>query len=429
MKPAEAWGSVGAMTTALEETIRALPILDVHEHHLPELYPQPNTGLRELLQQSYAGWAQARPYTLPGETRDADPMLAAAGPTSWEWLERFLHHHGNNACVRSLLQALAELYGHSPITQENWTALDAAIRAQRQRPIGPAEILRRAGIQTVITDVYTDPLCDARPVFGPHYRSVLRINALAVGWHPTSRDHNDNQAHALLARVGVTPRTFDDYVAGLAVLVDTMASRGQVALKNALAYDRGVDFDPPDEALARRAWGQPDPAPDERKAFGDFVVDRLCQLAGERDIPLQMHLGTGLIRGSHPLKAAGLIERHPRTRFLLMHLAYPWSRDLLGLAFVYRNIWLDLTWAPLLSPSHCRLALHEAIEVLPDESRLMIGGDNWHAEETYGAMRTFRRLLTDVLEEKVRSGYFAEADAVRLAGKILHHNAAEFFRL
>jgi hypothetical protein len=99
------------------------------------------------------------------------------------------------------------------------------------------------------------------------------------------------------------------------------------------------------------------------------------------------------------------------------------------MAFVYRNIWLDLTWAPLLSPSHCRLALHEAIEILPDESRLMIGGDNWHAEETYGAFRTFRQILTDVLEEKVRGGYFTENDARRLATKILHDNATQFFQL
>ena len=99
-----------------------------------------------------------------------------------------------------------------------------------------------------------------------------------------------------------------------------------------------------------------------------------------------MHLGSAQIRGSHPLKAAGLIERHPATRFLLMHLAFPWSRELLGLAFVYRNIWLDLTWSALLSPTYFKQSLHEAIEVLPDESRLMIGGDNWHVEETYGAI-------------------------------------------
>jgi predicted TIM-barrel fold metal-dependent hydrolase len=140
-----------------------------------------------------------------------------------------------------------------------------------------------------------------------------------------------------------------------------------------------------------------------------------------------MHLGTAILRGSHPLNAAGLIERHPGTRFLLMHLAYPWSRDLLAMAFVYRNIWIDLTWSWLLSPSHFKLALHEAIEILPDESRMMLGGDNWHVEETFGAMRSARRLIAEVLEEKVESGYFSEEDARRLAVKILRENALKFF--
>jgi predicted TIM-barrel fold metal-dependent hydrolase len=190
-----------------------------------------------------------------------------------------------------------------------------------------------------------------------------------------------------------------------------------------------VAFDEPDEDLARQAWGKASPSLAERKAFSDLVVDRLCGLAGAHDVPVQMHLGTGIIRGSHPLKAAGLIEAHPRTRFLLMHLAYPWSRDLLGMAFVYRNIWIDLTWSLLLSPSHFKLALHEAIEMLPNESRMMIGGDNWHVEETYGTMKLARQLIGEVLEEKVSAGYFQVEDAQRLAAKILRDNAIAFFKL
>ena len=99
------------------------------------------------------------------------------------------------------------------------------------------------------------------------------------------------------------------------------------------------------------------------------------------------------------------------------------------MAFVYRNIWLDLTWSFLLSPSHFKLALHEAIEVLPDEGRMMLGGDNWHVEETYGTMQLARRLIGEVLEEKVRAGYFGAADARRLAAKILRENAIGFFKL
>jgi len=56
------------MASSLAEYIQSLPVTDVHEHHLPELFLQPEVGLRELLQQRYAGWAQARPYVLPGET-------------------------------------------------------------------------------------------------------------------------------------------------------------------------------------------------------------------------------------------------------------------------------------------------------------------------------------------------------------------------
>lgn len=405
--------------------------MDVHEHHLPEIFLNREVNLLQLFQQSYAGWTQARPYPLPTETRDRDPMLAATGPTNWESLAPFLEHSGSSSFVRNLIRGVTELHGDgSPaITHENWEALDAAVRRQHRRPEWCAEVLGKAGIEQVITDAYSDPLLDARETLGRHYSSVVRINALACGWHPDSRDHNGNNAQALLARLGLEPVSFGDYLAALDKLVDRLASRHQVALKNALAYDRDVAFDEPDEKLARKAWGKASPSPAERKAFSDFVVDRLCRIAGERDLPVQMHLGTAIIRGSHPLKAAGLVERHPRTRFLLMHLAYPWSRDLLGMAFVYRNLWLDLTWSLLLSPSHFKLALHEAIEILPDESRMMIGGDNWHAEETYATMRLARQLMGDVLEEKIRAGYFREGDAMRLARKILSDNARQFFKL
>ncbi|MBI3851851.1 MAG: amidohydrolase [Verrucomicrobia bacterium] len=419
------------MPQSIRDFIAATGVVDVHEHHIPEILLNREVNLLQLFQQSYAGWTQARPYTLPSETRDSDPMLAAVGATTCEALAPFLENSGSNSLVRNLVRAVTELYGEGEpaITRDNWKALDDAVREHHRRPDWCKEVLRRAGIERLITDPYTDPVLDAHQALGNNYNSVMRINSFACGWHPESRDHNGNSAHALLKRLGLKPASFDDYVAALEQLVDGMASRHQVALKNALAYDRDVAFDEPDEKLARRAWGKTSPSPSERKAFGDFVVDRLCRLAGGRDIPMQMHLGTAIIRGSHPLKAAGLIERHPRTRFLLMHLAYPWSSDLLGMAFVYRNIWLDLTWSFLLSPSHFKPALHEAIETLPDESRLMFGGDNWHVEETYGTIKLARQLIGEVLEEKLAAGYFRREDAERLAARILRENAIRFFKL
>jgi uncharacterized protein len=419
------------MKTPISEVVGSMPIVDVHEHHIPEVLQNRNVGLVQLLKQSYAGWTQARPYPLPGEARDLDPMLEESGPGSWSEVRAYVEGSGSSMFVRNLVGAITTLYEvpEGEIRESNWERVDRAIREKHQNPDWANAVLKRAGIESIITDPYTDPLMDARARLGEDYRGVMRINAFACGWHAQSRDHNGNSAFELLARLGWVPTCFEEYVEALGAVVDSLGSRNQVALKNALAYDRDVSFDEPDEALARQAWGIEKPDARQRKAFGDFVVDHLCRLAGERDIPVQMHLGTAIIRGSHPLRAAGLIERHPRTRFLLMHLAYPWSRDLLGMAFVYRNIWIDLTWSMLLSPSHFKLALHEAIEILPDESRMMVGGDNWHVEETFGTMGTVRRLLGEVLEEKRAAGYFRERDGIRLAEKILRTNAIEFFRV
>ena len=419
------------MPQSIREFIDSTPIVDVHEHHIPEILLNPEVNLLQLFQQSYAGWTQARPYTLPSETRDTDPMLVASAATSWEALAPYLEGSATNSFVRNLVRAITELHGDGEraISRDSWEKLDAKVRQQHRLPEWGRGVLQRAGIERLITDPYTNPLLDSRKALGANYNSVMRINAFACGWHAESRDHNGNSAHALLRRVGLEPASFSDYLEALEKLVDGMAARHQVALKNALAYDRDVAFDEPDEKLARAAWGEASPSPAERKAFGDFVVDRLCRLAGERDLPMQMHLGTAIIRGSHPLKACSLIERHPRTRFLLMHLAFPWSSDLLGMAFVYRNVWLDLTWAFLLSPSHFKQAFHKAIEILPDESRMMFGGDNWHVEETYGTMKLARQLIGEALDARIADGYLSVDDAQRLAVKILRENAIAFFKL
>ncbi len=417
------------MSNPIRDLILNEPILDVHEHHMPETLLDRDVGLLKLLQQSYPGWTQERPYPLEGQERGEDHGFS--DETQWEDLAGYLEGSGSNAFIRTLIHGLKDLYNldKPEITQENWQELDKRIKARHKDPDWQWEVLTRSNIDTIITDCYADPLLDAKKNLGPKYLSVLRINALAYGWHPDSCEHNGTNAHEFASRFGIQLNSFDDYLNFLEHLLDTLKDRHQVALKDAIAYDRGLQYDPPDEQLARECWGDPQPNSERKKAFGDFIVDHISRLAGEKDIPVQMHLGTANIRGSHPLNVAHLIERHPKTRYLLMHFAYPWSRDLLGMAFVYRNIWLDLTWSFLLSPSHFKLAFHEAIEVLPDESRMMLGGDNWHLEETYAALSQARKLIAEVLEEKVQSGYFNESDALRLGKKILNENAKQFFKL
>ena len=335
---------------------------------------------------------------------------------------------GSNSFVRALVTGLGDLYGlEDGITPENWEALDAEIRRRHADSGWAGEVMRRAGVERIVTDPYLEP--SARCSEGSGRRVSIGGASQRAGSRlaPEVRDHNGNSGHDFARALGAELDTFDDYVAFLEYFVDTLGDSAPGRPEERSRLRPRSPF-----RRARRGARPPRvekeaPSPEEQKAFGDYVVDRLCALAGERGVPIQMHLGTALIRGSHPMYAAGLVERHPGTRFLLMHLGYPWSRDLLGMAFVYRNIWLDLTWSFMLSPSHFKLALHEAIEILPDESRLMLGGDGWHVEESYGALALGRRLIGEVLHERMQAGFLSEEGSRRLARRILHENARAFF--
>src|SRR5437870_11110611 len=111
---------------SIRDFVASIGIVDVHEHHMPEILLNPEVNLLQLFQQSYAGWTQARPYTLPSEKRDTDPMLVTTGPTTWEALAPFIENSGSNSFVRNLVRAITELHGDGEfaITRYNWEALD-----------------------------------------------------------------------------------------------------------------------------------------------------------------------------------------------------------------------------------------------------------------------------------------------------------------
>src|SRR5262245_48523575 len=153
------------------------PLVDVHEHHMPEVLPDRDVGLLELFRQSYAGWTQARPYTLP--TEEADPFSLEQGSDkgSWDDVAAYVERSGTNGFVASLVSALDDLYelGGEGITRENWEALDEAVRERHAHPAWSEQVITRARIEEIVTDPFSDPLLDARQTLGPRYSSVARI--------------------------------------------------------------------------------------------------------------------------------------------------------------------------------------------------------------------------------------------------------------
>ena len=60
---------------------------------------------------------------------------------------------------------------------------------------------------------------------------------------------------------------------------------------------------------------------------------------------------------------------------------------------------------------------------------MAFGGDFHNVEGTFGHLLMAREILSRVLTEKVRTGYFSEEEAKTAAKRILYDNAMELYRL
>ncbi|MCD6291436.1 MAG: amidohydrolase family protein [Anaerolineae bacterium] len=413
------------MSNLLRDRLAAVfddtPIIDTHEHLRTDGDHAFNHMGLETVLRGYFGWV------VPGAANEE-----GLSPEAW-WtrLRPALDRRRNLAFYRFLLPAFRDLHGlqDDELTDENWETLDQRIRDAYQDPSWFRHVLQeRAHIQTILHDPYWK-VGDGRPE-QPFYRVALRINSLLYGYNRDARDHNGNTPYTVAERLGLEVDTFDDYLALCEAFVRHGLEQGAVCLKGAIAYDRSLDFQPTPKDVAARAFGHPseDLTPGEVKAFQDYIVFFLAEQARAHNVPFQIHTGLARLDGSRAMFLIPLIQAFPDVRFVLMHGNYPWIHDLAGLVLSFPNVYLDLVWLPILSPTAARRALHEYLEVAPAD-RITWGGDCWTAEETYGALIYMRDLLLDVLTEKVQSGYFGEALARDLIRRILHETPKELYAL
>jgi predicted TIM-barrel fold metal-dependent hydrolase len=273
----------------------------------------------------------------------------------------------------------------------------------------------------MILDAYWSPGSNNgdEALFAP----TFRIDPLFFGYSRHAADQDGNSVYGLYGQV------FDDldaYMEFARELITRHIRGGCVAIKNAIAYDRSLDFTPVSKQQAARVFR--DPSSENIKAFQDWFFSEVCALAAELNVPVQCHTGLGCLDGTRAINLRSIISRHPRTRFVIFHGGFPWTDDVLALLHFFPNVYADICWLPLLSPDAAAHTLHRMIEVAMAD-RISWGCDTWTAEESYGARLAVNSVLENVLENKVRSGYFPAGEAERLAQNILWRNAAELYGL
>lgn len=235
--------------------------------------------------------------------------------------------------------------------------------------------------------------------------------------------------------------TLDDFVKSMAIAFETALKDGMVAVKVNTAYNRTLSFDNVQADAARKIFRTLVNGSDNfsmsyqaAKPLQDFMFHRLMDLAGKHKIPVVIH--TGLLAGngnqinnSNPTLLTNIFREYKDVNFALFHGSYPFGGELSTLAKTFRNVFIDMNWTYAISPSYSERYLYEWLEAVPAGKIMAFGGDYTNVENIYGEVVIARKVISNVLINKVKDGYLTELEAKNVARLILRDNAIRFYNL
>jgi uncharacterized protein len=441
---------VSELAARITQAVKAIPLVDTHEHLFSEeerhraaldfsyLFPHYaasdliSAGMppallesvrlptRPVLMERSTRIRRPRPFPVPAQS---DSSLAKRWDAIEPYWER-IRHTGYGKC---LLIAARDLFDAPDISRQTFDWLSEAIAASR-RPGWYSHVLKnKAGIAISILD---DGRADVDKDF---FAPVVRLDHFAAA-------RTREELAVLEADSGVAVHSLGDLLQAMYAVLQSYLADGAVGIKIGLAYRRTIRFEKVARADAERLFNRiaghlgEGLSWEEARPLQDFIVHQIIRAAIERGLPIQVHAGLqegneNLLANANPLHLANLFIEYREAKFDLFHGGYPYLGEALALAKNFPNVYLDLCWLHIISPTAGARMLHEAIETVPANKIFAFGGDFIIPEGAYGHSVLARQVVSRVLTEKVEEGYLGEAEAVRLAARMLRDNAAALFGL
>jgi hypothetical protein len=352
--------------------------------------------------------------------------------------------HYQTSTYRALLrEACTNLYG----AESDWPG---GVAAQYAHGIEAAytKMLDRLGIRAVAWDFRRLQ----RPGWpADRYRLIYWIDQFIYPFADPSLWRGDEIQAALaeaLAESGLRgdltategrldlPPTFDEYLAFVEQTLRQARPR-LVGLKLLLGYLRSLRFETVAASAASRAYL--DLRSGDLSAYGvfqDFMARWLFRLAGELDLPLQIHASFGgpgsplrLLHNDPSLLQPLLSDSaNGATRVVLLHGGYPFVSQACALAWQYPRVHLDFSVLPTLFTIPLARWLVEWIELLP-RNKILFGTDASSPEEYYTAAVNGRRQLGAALDQLLAGGTITRPQATDVADRICHQNAIDLYGL
>jgi len=239
---------------------------------------------------------------------------------------------------------------------------------------------------------------------------------------------------------GLAVKTLSDWHAVINWWFDRYAKYA-VAVKSQHAYSRDIDYArvPADQAEAafRKSLQKEPLTGEERKLLEDHLFWYAVDQATAHGLPVKLHTGYYAGQNGMPLarlrhnpgSAAELCRLAPDTKFVFVHLCYPYYEEMLALAKQFTNAHIDMCWSWIINPVAAKDYLKKHLVTAPANKLLPFGGDYIPVEPVLGHAVMARRGVALALSELVEEGWLTLTDAVELIEPLLNGNARRIFQL
>ncbi|MBN2272189.1 MAG: amidohydrolase family protein [Sedimentisphaerales bacterium] len=421
------------MRRKIFEKVTATPLIDTHEHLIEEnerlsgKSPRIHCDDWSFVLSHYLN-SDMTAATMPADSYKQFFSDEVEPAKKWKLLEPYwpaIRHTGYGQAVTI---AIRQLYGVDDLS----AATVEKVQDQYQQ-------VRKPGFyKRILQDMANIESCQVNCLYKPFEQSAmptLLMQDLSILGMLQGPDFDQ-----YAPPTGIKVKTLSDWHRVIDWWFEKYADYA-VAVKSQNAYGRDIDYEQvrPEKAepVFRKRLDRHSLTPPEQKALEDHLFWYAVKKATENNLPVKLH--TGYYAGinymplgrlaKNPDSATDLCRMAPDTRFVFMHICYPYYEEMIAVAKAYANAYIDMCWSWIINPVAAKDFLKKYLVTAPANKILTFGGDYIPVEPVLGHAVIARRGIALALAELVEEQHLSLDDALKLTDAIMHENARRIFNL
>ncbi len=433
LAPGKAEAGTGGAHNPITQLVNETPIVDTHEHLIEEEDRLSGNSNRikandwSMLLSHYID-SDLKTSGMPNEAFDAFMSPKTDPIKKWDILEPYWGAVRNTGYGQVVEIAMRELYGIDRLSASTVRAVQDGYLKTIRPGFYKTVLQDRGGIESCQVNFLGAP-------FGESKQPTLLMQDISI-----LGMHMGPNIGAYAPKAGIEVKDLQDWHRVIDWWFEHYG-RYAVAVKTQAAYSRNIDFDdvPAEKAerpFKRKIDGQ-SLSGEDRKLLEDHLFWYAARKATEHHLPVKMHTGYYAGQNSMPLdrlqKNAGavtdLCRIAPETKFVFMHINYPFYEALISAAKQWTNCHIDMCWAWIVNPVASVDFLKKYLVTAPANKVLTFGGDYIPVEPVLGHVRLARRGIAIALTQLVEEGWLDLDSALELVEPIMRGNARQLFDL